>query len=210
MEHQLSKFGLIPVVKLETNQHAEGLADALIAGGLPIAEITLRTEGALGAIETLSRRNDICIGAGTVLNADQAAKSIEAGAQFVVSPGLDSGVVAYCQKRDIDVYPGVSSATEIQTAYNLGLRHVKFFPAEAAGGVPTLKALAAPFQEMMFIPTGGINPTNARDYLDLECTLAIGGSWMVKPALYASGDFTQVTELTASAIQLIKSQDDRD
>ena len=210
MEHKLSKYGLVPVVKIETLDHSDPLASALVEGGLPVAEITLRTQDALQSIATLARRGDILIGAGTVLNVKQAAASIEAGAQFVVSPGLDSEVVKYYQKKNIAVYPGVSSATEIQKAFNLGLRHVKFFPAEASGGVTALKALAAPFHEMKFLPTGGIKPANARDYLGMECTFAIGGSWMVQPALYADGNFTKVIELTASAIHLIKSQDDRD
>lgn len=215
LENLLSDLRLIPVVRLEELSHASGLADALVAGGLPLAEITLRTPCALAAIEKLAGRQDIHIGAGTVLNQTQAADCINAGARFVVSPGLDHDLVAYCQNRDIPVFPGVNSATEIQAAYNQGLRQVKFFPAEAAGisrslglGQARLTALAAPFHEMKFIPTGGIDAVNLLDYLDLDCTLAVGGSWMVKPALYESGNFSQVTELTSAAVQMAKRHDD--
>ncbi|MCH2182420.1 MAG: bifunctional 4-hydroxy-2-oxoglutarate aldolase/2-dehydro-3-deoxy-phosphogluconate aldolase [Mariniblastus sp.] len=208
IETLLSALRLVPVVRLEELPSASGLADALMAGGLPLAEITLRTPVALSAIEQLANREDILVGAGTVLNRTQAADCIQAGARFVVSPGLDPELVSYCQSRDIPVFPGVSSASEIQAAYNLGLRQVKFFPAEAAGGTASLKALAAPFHQMQFIPTGGISATNLLDYLDLDCTLAVGGSWMVKPALYESGNFSQVTELTRAAVQMAKRQDD--
>ena len=208
IEMLLSELRLVPVVRLDDLSAAAGLADALLAGGLPLAEITLRTPCALAAIEQLSQRDDIQVGAGTVLNRSQAADCIQAGARFVVSPGLDPDLVTYCQGRDIPVYPGVSSASEIQAAYNLGLRQVKFFPAEAAGGIASLKALAAPFHQMQFIPTGGINANNLLDYLDLDCTLAVGGSWMVGPALYESGDFSRVTELTRAAVDRAKRHND--
>lgn len=204
----LSEVRLVPVVRLDELASATRLADALLAGGLPLAEITLRTPIALSAIETLAQRDDIAVGAGTVLNRSQAADCIQAGARFVVSPGLDPELVTYCQDRGVPVFPGVSSASEIQAAYNLGLRQVKYFPAEASGGVTSLKALAAPFHQMQFIPTGGIHPDNLLDYLHLDCTLAVGGSWMVKPALYASGDFSQVTDLTRAAVAMAKRNDD--
>ena len=204
----LSEVRLVPVVRLDELASATRLADALLAGGLPLAEITLRTPIALSAIETLAQRDDIAVGAGTVLNRSQAADCIQAGARFVVSPGLDPELVTYCQDRGVPVFPGVSSASEIQAAYNLGLRQVKYFPAEASGGVTSLKALAAPFRQMQFIPTGGIHPDNLLDYLHLDCTLAVGGSWMVKPALYASGDFSQVTDLTRAAVAMAKRNDD--
>ena len=208
IENLLSDLRLIPVVRLEELSYTTGLADALVAGGLPLAEITLRTPSALPAIEKLASRGDFHVGAGTVLNQAQAAACINAGARFIVSPGLDYDLVEYCQTRHIPVFPGVSSATEIQSAYNQGLRQVKFFPAEASGGIPTLTALAAPFHEMKFIPTGGIDAANLLDYLNLDCTLAVGGSWMVKPSLYDSGDFSQVTHLTMAAIHIAKRQDD--
>lgn len=208
IETQLSEVRLVPVVRLDELASATRLADALLAGGLPLAEITLRTPIALSAIEALAQRDDIAVGAGTVLNRSQAADCIQAGARFIVSPGLDPELVTYCQDRDVPVFPGVSSASEIQAAYNLGLRQVKYFPAEASGGVTSLKALAAPFHQMQFIPTGGIHPDNLLDYLHLDCTLAVGGSWMVKPALYASGDFSQVTDLTRAAVAMAKRNDD--
>ncbi len=208
IETLLSEVRLVPVVRLDELTSANHLADALLAGGLPLAEITLRTPVALSAIGELAKRDDIAVGAGTVLNRSQAADCIQAGARFVVSPGLDPELVTYCQDRGVPVFPGVSSASEIQAAYNLGLRQVKYFPAEASGGITSLKALAAPFHQMQFIPTGGIHPDNLLDYLHLDCTLAVGGSWMVKPALYASGDFSQVTELTRAAVAMAKRNDD--
>jgi len=208
IENQIASQRLIPVVRLEQANHANLLADALIAGGLPIAEITLRTTSALTAMEQLAHRNDLLVGAGTVLNRTQAADCGAAGAKFIVSPGYDPDLVEYCLSRDLPVFPGVSSATEIQFAYNQGLRCVKFFPAEASGGTRSMRALAAPFGTMKFIPTGGIHPENLNEYLALDCTLAVGGSWMVQPSLYADGDFTKVTELTSHAVRIAKKNDD--
>ncbi len=208
IQKQLAAQRLVPVVRLEQTNHAKPLAEALIAGGLPVAEITLRTPSALPAIEQLADRDDLLIGAGTVLNRAQAADSVAAGAQFIVSPGYDPELVEFCLSRDLPVFPGVSSATEIQFAYNQGLRCVKFFPAEASGGTRSMKALAAPFGTMKFIPTGGIHPENLNEYLALDCTLAVGGSWMVQPSLYADGDFSKVTELTSDAVRIAKKKAD--
>lgn len=199
-DRQLELRKIVPVVKIESVHDALPLAEALIEGGLPVAEITLRTDCALKALEVISQKDEMILGAGTVLDVEQAKAAVEAGAQFIVSPGLDEKTVDYCLKNLVPVYPGVSTATEVQTAINFGLRAVKFFPAEACGGVKMLKALAGPFHQLRFMPTGGINLMNLEDYLSLDCVLAVGGSWMVKPDLYSGGNFGQVVQQTQSAV----------
>ena len=188
----IGKLKIIPVVKIDQVHLSDGLADALNNGGLPIAEITLRTECALRAIDRIAHREVITVGAGTVMNIMQAKRALDAGATFIVSPGLDEQVVSYCVDANVPVFPGVATASELQHAMNLGLRIVKFFPAEAMGGAHLLKALSAPFNEMRFIPTGGINSENVGTYLSLNSVFAVGGSWFVKPALFATGDFSAV------------------
>ena len=199
IETTLQELRIIPVVNIADESFAKGLADALIAGGLPLMEITLRSDAAINAIKSLAARADFVLGAGTVLNVIQCRQALDAGARFSVSPGLDDGVVQHCLDNSVPVFPGVATATELQRAYNLGLTTVKFFPAEASGGMTTLKALAAPFDQMRFIPTGGINAENMSIYLSLPSTLAVGGSWMVKHELYADGDFSKVEVLTIEA-----------
>ena len=198
----ISKYNVIPVVRLDSLQHASPLFGALHEGGLPIAEVTLRTDCALDAIGEAARRDDFLIGAGTVLNAEQCAEALKAGAAFIVSPGFDAGVVKLCQEHNVPCFPGAATATEIQTAFNAGLRTVKFFPAESLGGAKTLAALAAPFHQMTFIPTGGINATNAIDYLKQPYVPVVGGSWLVKPELYENGDFSLVTERARNALSI--------
>ena len=202
IDEQLSQHRIIPVVKLEHAESAQPLADALVAGGLPIAEITLRTGCALDAIQQLAARDDILIGAGTVLNKKQCKQAIAAGAKFIVSPGFDKGMVEYCIKQNMPVYPGVATASEIQKAHKTGVRTMKFFPAEANGGIKALKALAGPFHQIQFIPTGGINADNAKDYLRHSFVTAIGGSWMVKPDLIDGCDYATITQLAKAATEL--------
>lgn len=191
---------LVPVVVLDDEAHADPLADALVAGGLPVAEVTFRTSAAAGAILRMAARRDILVGAGTVLTADQVDEAVDAGASFVVSPGLSRPVAERCRERDVRHLPGVATATEVQTARDLGLTALKFFPAEASGGSAAVKALSAPFGDVTFIPTGGVSLANLGEYLASPAVAAVGGSWMVAPGLIAEGRFTEVTRLTDQAV----------
>lgn len=200
----LATLRVIPVVVLEAASHAEALGAALKAGGLPCAEVTFRTAAAQEALRTMARDADLLVGAGTVLQPDQVDRALDAGARFIVTPGFSRRVVERCQARGVVVYPGVATPTEIQMALEIGIDIVKFFPAEASGGVDALKAIAAPFPMVRFIPTGGINATNLERYLGCEPVLAVGGSWMVAPPLIASGNFDQITRLTRAAVDCVK------
>ena len=194
---------IIPVVAIHDAQNANPLADALIEGGLPSAEITFRTESALDAISCMAKRGDILVGAGTVLKVEQAREAVDSGACFIVSPGFNPKVVQYCVENHIPVTPGTSTPTDIERAIDFGLDVVKFFPAEAFGGVKTLKAISAPFGMMRFIPTGGIGPHNLIAYLSLPNIPACGGSWMVKSDLISKGKFTEIIRLTREAMDLV-------
>lgn len=200
-EHALKKR-IIPVVAIHEAENAHPLADALIKGGLPCAEITFRTEAAESVIKTLTQREDILVGAGTVLTIEQAKIAIDAGAGFIVSPGFSEKVIQYCLDRAIPVTPGVCTPTDIQRALDLGLNLLKFFPAEATGGLKTLKAICAPYTMMTFIPTGGINAKNLCDYLGHPQVPAVGGSWMVKSKLITDRRFDDITQLTQEAMAL--------
>ncbi|MCL4135739.1 UNVERIFIED_CONTAM: hypothetical protein GTU68_019208 [Idotea baltica] len=197
---KLANIRLLPVVKVPKLENASPLADALEAGGIPLIEVTLRSECALSAIQTISKTSSIALGAGTVMNVEQAKAAHQAGATFLVCPGLDEQIVRYCLDQELAIYPGVSTASEVQKAYNLGLRSVKLFPAEAVGGVPLLKALSAPFAEMKFVPTGGVSLVNIVSYLSVKATLAVGGSWMTAEKLYQSGDYSAVTSAAQEAV----------
>jgi 2-dehydro-3-deoxyphosphogluconate aldolase/(4S)-4-hydroxy-2-oxoglutarate aldolase len=202
----LSTFRIVPVVVLDNASDAEALGDALKAGGLPCAEVTFRTAAAENALRVLARDSDLLVGAGTVLQVDQVDRALEAGARFIVTPGFSQRVVERCQARGVVVYPGVATPTEIQMALDIGIDRVKFFPAEASGGVDALKAIAAPYPMVRFIPTGGINIRNIKSYLGLEPVLAVGGSWMVAPPLIASGNFGEITRLTREAVDAATSR----
>ncbi|WP_245736249.1 bifunctional 4-hydroxy-2-oxoglutarate aldolase/2-dehydro-3-deoxy-phosphogluconate aldolase [Micromonospora pattaloongensis] len=191
---------ILPVVVLGDATRAAPLADALTAGGLRSVEVTLRTDAAADVIRAMSRHPDLLVGAGTVLTPDQVDAAVEARARFVVSPGFGPAVVRRCRERGVPVFPGVSSATEIQMALDAGIETVKFFPAEQLGGVAMIKALAAPFRSVRFIPTGGVNAGNLADYLALPAVVAVGGTWMVAPDLLAAGDWDEVTRRTAAAV----------
>lgn len=195
---------VIPVVALERAADAPRLADALVAGGLPCAEITFRTAAAADAIRALAGRADFSVGAGTVLDLEQARRAADSGATFVVSPGLNPKVVRFCRDNGIPVLPGVCTPSDITLAYEMGLQLLKFFPAEAMGGLKTLDALAGPFPMMRFVPTGGIDPRNLRDYLGHPCVTACGGSWMVKTALIVEGRFADIARLTREAVDLAR------
>ena len=193
---------IIPVVAIQDAGDALPLADALVRGGLPCAEITFRTAAAVSAIEAIAKRGDIDVGAGTVLKVEQVQQAVDAGATFIVAPGFNPKVVAYCIDNGIPVTPGVSNPTDIEMALDYGLEVVKFFPAEAFGGLNTLKAMSAPYNMMRFIPTGGIGPGNVLDYLKHPKVAACGGSWMVKSDFIAGGQFERITELTREAVAI--------
>ncbi|MFD0818841.1 bifunctional 4-hydroxy-2-oxoglutarate aldolase/2-dehydro-3-deoxy-phosphogluconate aldolase, partial [Micromonospora zhanjiangensis] len=171
-----------------------------LAGGLRAVEVTFRTAAAAEAIRVMAGHDHLLVGAGTVLRADQVDEALAAGARFVVSPGFGPAVVRRCQELGVPVFPGVSSATDIQAALDAGIEVVKFFPAEQLGGVAMIKALAAPFRSVRFIPTGGVNTGNLADYLAQPAVLAVGGTWMVAPDLLAAGRWDEVTRLTAEAV----------
>jgi len=191
------------VVVLTNAEDAAPLGDALLDGGLRCVEVTFRTDAAAAAIQTLAKRPEMLVGAGTVLTRDQVDRAVDAGARFVVSPGFGPAVVARCQELGVPVFPGVASATEIMMALDAGLDTVKFFPAEQLGGAAMVKALAAPFRSVRFIPTGGVTTANLAGYLALPSVLAVGGTWMVAPDLLAAGRWDEVRERTRAAVTLV-------
>ncbi|HLS26930.1 MAG TPA: bifunctional 4-hydroxy-2-oxoglutarate aldolase/2-dehydro-3-deoxy-phosphogluconate aldolase [Beutenbergiaceae bacterium] len=199
---QLGAARLVPVVVLDDAGDAASLAQALVAGGLPVAEVTFRTEAALAAIEAIAERGDVLVGAGTVLTPEQVDAAVDAGAQYIVSPGFHAPVVERAQARGVLPLPGAVTATEIQAALGAGLTTVKYFPAETSGGAKAIKALSAPFTDVRFVPTGGIGPTNLAEYLALPSVHAVGGSWMVPRDKVAAGAFDEITSLTAQAVEL--------
>lgn len=199
---KLSKIGIVPVVKIDRVEDAVPLAKALCAGGLPCAEVTFRTDAAAGAIKAMTDNfPDMCVGAGTVLNAAQVDAAVEAGSQFIVSPGLNPKTVKYCMEKGVPITPGTSSPSDIEQAIELGLDVVKFFPAEQSGGLAKIKAMAAPYVNMKFMPTGGINAKNLTSYLDFNKIIACGGSWMVPGDLINGGEWDKIEQLTREAVQ---------
>ena len=202
---KIGQLRLVPVVVLEDARHAEPLAEALLAGDLPCAEITFRTLAAPEAIRRFSHYREICLGAGTILTVDQVKAAVDAGATFIVSPGFNPNVVRYCVDNTIPITPGICTPTEISMGLEFGLSIFKFFPAEAYGGVKTLKAISAPFSMIKFIPTGGIDTRNIREYLSMQQVYACGGSWMVTKELISGGRFDEVTALAKEAVSIVKS-----
>ena len=201
---KISLAGLVPVIKVEKAEDAVPLCRALAEGGLPVAEITFRTAAAPEAIRRVAAElPDVILGAGTVLTIEQAKQAVEAGATYIVSPGLNPKVVKWCVDNDIPVLPGCANPSDIETAIELGLDTVKFFPAEALGGLKLIKAMAAPYGNIKFVPTGGINEKNALDYLAFNKVAAIGGSWMVPGDAIAAGDWGRIRDLAASAVNLM-------
>jgi 2-dehydro-3-deoxyphosphogluconate aldolase / (4S)-4-hydroxy-2-oxoglutarate aldolase len=202
---KIGSTGIVPVVVLNNASDAEPLADSLIKGGLPCAEVTFRTAAAEESIKIISKKfPQMLVGAGTVLTTEQVDKAIGAGAKFIVAPGFNPKVVEYCLKNNYPVCPGIMTPTELEMALGYGLDVVKFFPAENAGGLKMIKAISAPYTMMKFMPTGGINATNVREYLACDKILACGGSWMVKGDLVKAGDFAQIEKLTAEAASIVK------
>lgn len=204
VHEKITAHRLLPVIALPDADLADPLADALVAGGLPLAEVTLRTDAAKASIRAMAKRGDLIVGAGTVLTVDQAELAVGAGAEFVVAPGTSPSVIEWCQAKGVPIYPGVATPTDITTAVSLGVEVVKFFPAEALGGVKTLKAFAAPFGGVKFVPTGGIGPGNLADYLAIDAVAACGGSWMVSKAWLSERAFDQVESATREAVALVR------
>ncbi len=202
---KLGKIGIVPVVVLDDAKDAENLGRALMEGGLPCAEVTFRTAAAEESIRILSEKfPEMIVGAGTVLTIEQVDRAVKAGAKFIVSPGTNPKVVDYCVKNNIPITPGTCTPSNVETALEFGLDVVKFFPAEPSGGLNFIKAIAAPYVGVKFMPTGGINAKNVRDYLAYDRIIACGGSWMVTKDLIKAGDFEQIKKLTAEAAAIVK------
>ncbi len=202
---KIQETGIIPVVVLNDARDAAPLAKALCEGGLPCAEVTFRTDAAEESIRIMSEQfPEMFVGAGTVLTIEQVDRAVGAGAKFIVSPGLNPKVVKYCVEKGIPVTPGVCTPSEVEQAIELGLDVVKFFPAEPAGGLNMIKAMAAPYVGIKFMPTGGINPKNVKEYLAYDRILACGGSWMVKGSLVEAGEFDKIKELAKEAVEIVK------
>ena len=197
---QVSRLKVIPIISIDDADAASPLGDALLAGGLPLVEITFRTDAAEAAIRALARRDDLLVGAGTVLNPDTAKRALDAGAQFLVTPGFNPKTVRWCLDHNIPVLPGTSSATDLEIALDHGVTTVKFFPAESLGGVKTLKVLSGPFAMFRFVPTGGITADQMEQYLAFPKVLAVGGSWMATKELLAARKFDEITRLTKDAV----------
>lgn len=204
---QLRALRLLPVIVIDDAADAAPLATALAEGGLPCAEVTFRTAAAAEAIRWMvDARPDLLVGAGTVLTPEQAKAATDAGAKFIVAPGFGPAVVEWCRAREVPVFPGVATPTEVEAALNAGLRTLKFFPAEPMGGVKFLKAIAAPYHMVEWMPTGGINRDNVRGYLDFKKVVACGGSWMAPQEWIAGKQFDRVREETALAVRSIRDQ----
>ena len=195
----------MPVIVIDSVEHALPLADALVAGGLPVAEVTMRTSAAAESIRRMSGRGGLLLGAGTVLSVDLCKQALDCGAQYIVTPGLNPKVVDYCVARGVPITPGVSTCTEIEMALDLGVSTVKFFPAESIGGSRALKAMCAPYAHVKFIPTGGITLLTLPGYLEIKQVVAVGGSWMVAKELLSSERFDEVERLTRQAVALVKA-----
>ena len=202
---KIQEIGIVPVVVLDDAKDAAPLAKALCEGGLPCAEVTFRTAAAEESIRIMSEQfPEMLVGAGTVLTTEQVDRAVAAGAKFIVSPGMNPRIVKYCVEKGILITPGCANPSDIEQALENGLDVVKFFPAEPAGGLKMIKAMAAPYVGVKFMPTGGINQNNVRDYLAYDRILACGGSWMVKGDMVAAGEFDKIKELAAEAVEIVK------
>lgn len=203
---KIAGFGVVPVVVLDDVKDAAPLAKALVEGGLPCAEVTFRTAAAEESIRIMATEYpDMFVGAGTVLTIEQVDRAVAAGAKFIVSPGFDSEIVDYCLEKEIPVFPGCITPSEVAQAVKRGLKVVKFFPAEQFGGVATIKAMAAPYVGLKFMPTGGVSAKNLESYLSCDKIIACGGSWMVKGDLVKAGKFDEIKNLTEEAVKLAAS-----
>jgi 2-dehydro-3-deoxyphosphogluconate aldolase / (4S)-4-hydroxy-2-oxoglutarate aldolase len=204
---RLGQLGVIPVVKIDQAKQGPNLAEALLEGGLPCAEITFRTNAAEEAIRLISASHPgVIVGAGTVISISQAQKAVGAGARFIISPGFDPKVVDWCLKQNVPVVPGVATPTEALMALDKGLNILKFFPCESLGGIPMLEAIAAALVGVKFIPTGGITDSNMASYLKLSMVYAVAGSWMATPKLITSGAFEEITRLASKAVAIVRQE----
>lgn len=203
--NQIAKCAVVPVIALEKVEDAMPLADALVAGGLPLAEVTFRTAAAEESIKKMSARGDLLVGAGTVLNVDTAKRAVDAGAKFIISPGFNPKTVRWCVDNKVAITPGCITPSDIEAALDHGLTVVKFFPAESFGGLKTIKAISAPYTMMKFIPTGGITEKSLAEYLAFKPVLAVGGSWFVAKDLLAGGRWDEVTKLTRAAVEIARA-----
>lgn len=201
----ISQAGLVPVIKIEDASKAEGLANALLAGGIGVAEVTFRSQSAEEAMRIIAEKvPQMLLGAGTVINLELARKAKAAGAKFLVSPGFNPAVVDWAIENDIPIFPGVCTPSDIEQGLARGLKTLKFFPAEASGGVEMLKNFAGPFSQVKFMPTGGINAENLQSYIKLKNVLAVGGSWMVKPELVDNGRWDEITSECSKAVAALQ------
>ncbi len=206
IEQKISDLGVVPVIKLNNpTRDAAPLAKALVEGGLPVAEVTFRAAGAASAIKIMTDLYpDMLVGAGTVLTTAQVDEAVAAGAKFIVTPGLDIDIVKYCQEKNIAIFPGCTTPTDYHAAYKLGLRVLKFFPAEQSGGLSKIKAMSAPFPMFKVMPTGGIGLKNLAEYISCPVICACGGSYMVTADLIDNGKFDEITELCKKSVQIVK------
>lgn len=204
---QIEQRKILPVIKLDSADNAAPLAEALLLGGLPAAEITFRTEAAEESLRIITKKYpEMLTGAGTITSTEQAKRAVDAGAAFLVSAGFNRSVTEYAVNHRIPVFPGVCTPTELMMLLEYQLPVAKFFPAEQYGGLKTIKALSAPFPNMKFMPTGGISAKNILEYLSFEKIIACGGSWMVKDSLINAHEFEKITELTKEAVSLVKKE----
>ena len=204
MIKQLSLVGLVPVIKVEDDADAVPLCRALANGGLPVAEITFRSDAAEEAIRRVhDELPEVILGAGTVLTTEQVDRAVAAGASYIVSPGINPVIVKYCQEKGVPIVPGTANPSNVETALELGLKTVKFFPAEAVGGLKVIKAMSAPYGDVTFLPTGGINEKNVGDYLAFPKIVAVGGSWMAPNDAIAAKDWDRIEALARSAVELV-------
>ena len=202
----IKETGIVPVIVLSDAADAVPLADALADGGIRCVEVTLRTSAGLEAIRRICmERPEMLTGVGTVMTVEQAEACVQAGARFIVTPGLNEPVMEYCIENDIPVFPGCMDTYAIEKAVAAGLRTVKFFPAEPAGGLAMLKALAAPYSDLFFMPTGGINASNLAEYTAFDRIIAVGGSWMCRAEQIEKGDFTEIRRLSAEAVSIVRA-----
>ncbi len=205
MYEKMEELKVIPVIVINDAKDAIPVGEALISGGLPVAEVTFRTAAAEDTIKLLTERfPEMLVGAGTILSVEQARRALVAGARFIVSPGLDEELVKFCISNDIPIVPGIQTPSEMMKAVNLGLKFVKFFPAEASGGIKTINAVCAAFPGVKVMPTGGVGPANLEQYLSSPKVFCCGGSWMVKSAMIEEGRFEEIKAKTAETVEMIR------
>ena len=206
ISRKISEIGVVPVIKLNhPERDAAPLAKALIAGGVPVAEVTFRAAGAAVAIKTMREQfPEMLVGAGTVLTKEQIDEALAAGAQFIVTPGMDPELVAYCQEKGVVIYPGCTTPSDYHTAYKFGLEVLKFFPAEQSGGLAKIKSMSAPFPMFKVMPTGGVSLKNLKEYVSAPVIAACGGSYMVTADLIDNGKWDEITELCKQSVEIVK------